>query len=165
MSLAGTLVLTLVIVAMALSSLASFVPYIPGPVLVWGIGAAYAAFTGLERVTFLALIAMTGLMMIGSTADFWMQLAGMRMKGGSCLATLGSLIGGALATFLIPILGTLIGMIGGALAIEFLHKGELDPALDAGKNALQVYLLSAITEFGSSLLILAIFLLSIWYTA
>lgn len=167
MSLAGSLVLALVIVLMALSSLASFLPYIPGPVLVWGIGLVYAAFTSMERVTFLALIAMTGFMAVGSTADFWMQLLGVRMQGGSCLATIGSIVGGIIATFVIPIpvIGTLIGMVAGALAFEFMRKGEVDPAVAAGKNALQVYLLSAITEFTTSILILLVFVLSIWYTA
>lgn len=167
LSLAGSVVLALVIIAMMLSTLASFVPFIPGPVLVWGIGAVYAAFTGLDRVTFWALLAMTGIMAIGSTADFWMQLLGVHMEGGSCLATLGSIVGGTVTTFIIPIpiIGTVIGMVLGALAFEFMRQRELDPALKAGKNALNVYLLSVAVEFTASILILLFFLLSIWYTA
>ncbi len=167
MGLAESTILILVIVAMSLSTLLAFVPFIPGPVVVWGLGCAYAAFTGLERVTFLAVFAMTAIMVVGSTADFWMQVIGLKMRGGSCLASLGSITGGFLATFLIPIpiCGTVIGMVLGALAFEMLRHRELDPAIRAGQNALNVYLLSAFTEFSAGLLILVIFLLSLWYTA
>jgi uncharacterized protein YqgC (DUF456 family) len=74
------------------------------------------------------------------------------------------LIGGVLGTFLIPvpILGTLIGAVVGAMGVEFVRFGELQIALDAGGHAFRLYLLSVTVEFASSLLIIAVFALSVW---
>lgn len=164
MGLGETTLFVLALVAMFLCSLASFLPYIPGPVLVWSVGALYIAFTGIDLTTFAGLVVMSGLMVVGATADFWMQFFGLRLQGGSCLATVGSMVGGVLATFLIPIpiIGTIIGIVAGAWAFELLRSQEMDPALLAGKAAFQVYLLSAVTEFISSLLILGVFAVAVW---
>ncbi len=166
MAIAETILILIAIVMMGVGLLLTLVPFLPGPMIVWGIGFVFALIDGFERVTLLALAAMTLLMILGSTADLWMQAFGVNMKGGSCLATLGSILGGIVGTFLIPIpiLGTVAGMVIGALLFEFMRQGELDPALQAGQNAFKVYLLSTLAELGASFGILVVFILSVWIT-
>jgi len=110
---------------------------------------------------------MTILMVIGSTADIWLRLLGMQKRGGSCWAALGSLMGGLLATFLIPIpiLGTLIGAIVGALLVEFMRMGEVEVAMQAGRSVIESYLIGIVVEFTISLGIVLTFLASIYFTA
>jgi uncharacterized protein YqgC (DUF456 family) len=154
------------LVLMVISLFLSLIPLIPGPLLVWGIGTLFAFLNEFERVTYLAVGLMTLLMVLGSTAEFWLPVFGLKTQGGSCLTSLGSLGGGIIGTFLIPIpiLGTAIGAVVGALLVEMLRVGELRGALSAGKRAFELYLLSMVVEFAASGAILVVFIVSLWVT-
>jgi len=159
----------MIVVALALmgvSVLVSIVPFVPGPLLVWTVALVFALLNDFERVTYLAFGVMTVLMVAGSTSDYWMQALGFKMKGGSCLTTLGSLGGGILGTFFIPVplFGTVIGMVLGALAVEMVRVGDVRSALGAGRTTFELYLIGVAFELTTSLVIAAIFVLSIWMT-
>jgi uncharacterized protein YqgC (DUF456 family) len=166
MELADSALIAVAIILMAIGALLSVVPLMPGPLLVWGVGVIFAVIDGFERLTVPALAAMTVLMIAGSTSEVWMQFFGIRMEGSSCLSTIGSLAGGLVGTFVIPIpiLGTVIGMVIGALAFELMRVGELDRALKAGHNTFKLYLVGFAVEFAASAAILGVFVLSVWLT-
>jgi hypothetical protein len=147
--------------------LVSLVPFVPGPAILWAIAVVFAILNDFERLPIPALVVMSILMLIGSTADIWLRMLGMQRRGGSCWAAVGSLIGGLLATFLIPvpILGTLIGAIAGALLVEFMRMGELSFAMQAGRSVIESYLVGIVVEFTISLVIVATFFISIYITA
>lgn len=151
------------VVLMVIAVVASLLPVVPGPALVWAIGLAYGALTGFTHVTGLSLILMTLLMILGSTTGWWMQALGMHAQGGSCLSILGALVGGLIGTFAIPIpfLGTIVGLVLGALLFEFARVGEFRQAMQSGGAALRGYLLSVLVEGGISILILAVFVISL----
>jgi uncharacterized protein YqgC (DUF456 family) len=152
------------LVLMLISLAISFVPFVPGTILVWGIGLAHAILTGFEPVTVLAVAVMTLLMIAGSTSDIWMQFFGVRTGGGSCLSAAGSIVGGIAGTFLIPIpiLGTVIGTVAGAALTEFIRRGQLDIALEAGSTAFRLYVWGVVVEFTASLAIVIVFIVSVW---
>jgi uncharacterized protein YqgC (DUF456 family) len=110
---------------------------------------------------------MTILMVVGSTTDIWLRALGMQRRGGSCWAALGSVIGGILGTGLIPIpiVGTLVGAVAGALLVEFMRMGEVKVAMDAGRSVVESYLLGMVIEFVISIMIVANFLISVWLTS
>ncbi|MCL4877800.1 MAG: DUF456 family protein [Anaerolineae bacterium] len=145
----------------------AFIPFVPGPALVWCIGFAYAIITDFDRVTVLAVIVMTLFMIVGASSDLWLRALGMKARGTSCWGTMGSFAGGILGTFFIPIpiLGTMIGLIAGALLVEFMRLGELKPAWTAGRSALEIYVLGKLVEFSMSAAIVAVFAVSAWQTA
>ena len=158
-SVLGILAVVLMIVAIV----ASLLPVVPGPALVWAIGLVYAALTGFTHVTWLSVGLMTVLMILGSTTGWWTQILGMHAEGGSWLSILGSLVGGLIGTFAIPIpfLGTIIGLVLGALLFEFARVGEFRQAVRSGGSALRGYLLSVLVEGGIGILILIVFVLSL----
>jgi uncharacterized protein YqgC (DUF456 family) len=82
------------------------------------------------------------------------------------MASLGSLIGGLVGTFVLPIplIGTVAGMVIGALLFEFMRVGEMQQATRAGRIAFKTYLLGIVTEFASSVAIVLIFAASVWLT-
>jgi uncharacterized protein len=164
--IAETALIITALILMIIGLLLTLVPFVPGPILLWGVGMVTAILTGFDRVPLLAVLAMTGLMLVGSTAEIWMQFFGLRMEGSSCVSTLGGMIGGIVGTFMIPIplVGTVIGMVLGALAFEFMRQGELELAIRAGQNAFQLYLLSVAAEFTASVGIFFVFALSVWVT-
>ncbi|MBZ0302503.1 MAG: DUF456 domain-containing protein [Anaerolineae bacterium] len=157
MDITHSLLLVVTIVAMIGALLASIIPFIPGPVLLWGIALVYAALT--QSVPTAALVVMTLLMAAGATSDYWLPLVGVRTQGLSCLGAVGSILGGTLGTFLIPvpILGTLIGSILGAMLIEFSRIRQWRHALQAGQITIKLYLWSVIVQFAIGLAILLVF--------
>ncbi len=154
------------LVLMGLSLLVSIVPFVPGPLLVWAVGLVFALLNDFQRVTYLAFGVMTVLMIAGSTSDYWMQALGFKIKGGSCLTTLGSISGGIVGTFFIPIplFGTVIGMVLGALAVEMMRVGDWRAALGAGRTTFELYLIGVAFELTTSLAIAAVFAISVWQT-
>jgi uncharacterized protein YqgC (DUF456 family) len=139
--------------------LLSVLPFLPGPFLLWLISLIYAILTEFRFVTPLAMVIITVFMLAGSTKDFWMPILGMKTYGVSCSTALGMMIGGTAGTFLIPVpvLGTLLGAIGGAVLLELLSVGEMRRAFQAGGIALKAFILGMLTELGFNLLIVAVF--------
>ena len=81
----------------------------------------------------------TVLMMIATTKDIWMPILGMKTYGVSCSSAFGMFVGGLIGTFAIPIpiVGTLIGAIVGAILLELLNLGDMQKALKSGRIRLQ----------------------------
>jgi len=158
-SLLPVIAVILMLVAIA----ASILPVVPGPALVWAIGLIYAILTNFQQVGVLSLVVMTILMILGSTTGWWMQALGMRAQGGSVLSIIGAMIGGLVGTFAIPmpLVGTLIGIVGGALVFEFLRVRQLRPALRSGTSAATGYVLGILVEGGIALLIVVVFVISV----
>ncbi|NLE52444.1 MAG: DUF456 domain-containing protein [Chloroflexi bacterium] len=161
-----SVMIVVALVLMGVSVLVSVIPFVPGPLLVWAVGLVFAILNDFERVTYLAFGVMTVIMIAGSTSDYWMQALGFKMKGGSCLTTLGSIGGGIVGTFAIPVplFGTVIGMVLGALAVELMRVGDWRSAVAAGRTSFELYLIGVAFEITASLLIGAVFALSIWLT-
>jgi uncharacterized protein YqgC (DUF456 family) len=69
------------------------------------------------------------------------------------------MIGGLVGTFAIPIpiLGTLIGAMGGAILLELLNLGDFQRALKAGSIAFKSFVLGMATEIGFCILIALVF--------
>lgn len=153
-------------VMMGISLLVSIVPFVPGPLLIWAVGLVFAILNDFERVTYLAFGIMTVIMIAGATSDYWLQALGFRMKGGSCLTTLGSIGGGILGTFFLPIplFGTVVGMVLGALAVELMRVGDMRSALEAGRTSLELYLIGVAFELTAGVAIVIVFAVSLWAT-
>lgn len=157
-----TLFLVVVLVLMFIAAMASILPFVPGPVLVWAIGLLYAVLTKFGPISVPTVLLMTALMLIGSSTAWWTQTLGMKAQGSSPLSIIGALVGGLIGTFAIPIpvLGTLIGLVFGSLLLEFARVRKFRVALRAGNAAVRGYVLSALVETGISILILIVFGLS-----
>jgi uncharacterized protein YqgC (DUF456 family) len=151
------------IVLMLIAIVASFLPFVPGPLMVWAIALVYAVLMGFDHVTWLSAVIMTALMVLGSTTGWWTQALGMKAHGGSCLSIVGALVGGLIGTFLIPVpfVGTLVGLVLGALVLEFARVGEFKKAVQVSSAAVSGYVMSMIVEFGISVLILLVFVVSL----
>jgi uncharacterized protein YqgC (DUF456 family) len=102
-------------------------------------------------------------MVINSTSDFWLPMLGVKTSGLTCLAAIGSIIGGLIGTFIIPIpiVGTLIGTVLGALIIEYAVLREKTRALRAGQVALKLFIIGYILELVMTFAIFGVFIASI----
>ncbi|MEQ8675967.1 MAG: DUF456 domain-containing protein [Aggregatilineales bacterium] len=157
---------TVAVIAMIGIMVISIIPFVPGPLMMWGVALAFGLIDGFENLHIVAFALITVLMILGSTTGFWMPVLGMRAQGGSCWGTMGTIIGALVGTFFIPIpipfCGTLIGAVLGALAFEFIHIGDARKAMKAGQLAMTTYFLGLVAEFVMSFAIFAVFLLNVW---
>jgi len=142
------------------------VPILPGPLMPWAVAIVYGVFTGWTRITPLAAIVMTLLMVVGVTADWWRPLLGAKTTGMGCRTSLGSFAGGFLGTFLIPIplLGTVIGLVAGALLMELAQFGNLQKAMSAGKAALRMFVVGYALNIAISVAIFVVYVISVLTT-
>jgi uncharacterized protein YqgC (DUF456 family) len=159
MGIAESTLTVIASVLMVVALVASFLPFLPGPFMLWVISVGYGALTGFSQLTVGSAVVITALMLIATSKDIWMPLVGMRKYGVSCSSALGMMVGGLVGTFAIPIpiVGTLLGAIGGAVLLELLNLGDMQLALKAGGVAFKSFLLGMATEFGFNLLICIVF--------
>lgn len=144
----------------------SFIPILPGPLLPWAVGIVYGALTNWERLTPAAAVIMTVLMLVGVTADWWRPLLGAKTTGISCKTSFGSFVGGLVGTFLIPIplVGTVIGLVAGALVVELAQFGDLRKAMQAGQSALKLFVIGYALNVALSIAIFLVYLISLLTT-
>ncbi len=159
-------ILLLATALMLVTLVLAFIPILPGPLMPWAVGIVYGIFTGWQRITPLAAIIMTLLMLVGVTADYWRPLLGAKTTGMGCRTSLGSFAGGFLGTFLIPIplIGTVIGLVAGALLMELVQFGDLKKAMGAGRAALKQFVISYALNIGISVGIFVVYIISVLAT-
>ena len=163
MDIAQSALIPVAVFAMVLGVVLAFIPILPGALIVWAIGIVSAFADQFDRITPPAAILMTVIMVASVSSDLWLPLLGVKTSGLSCLGAIGSLIGGLLGTFFIPIpiIGTLIGTVLGALAIEYVALREKAKALRAGQTALKLFIIGYILELVSVFAIFGVFIVSI----
>ncbi len=166
MQLNATLLLILATALMIVTLVLAFIPILPGPLMPWAVAIVYGILTGWQRVTPLAALIVTLLMLVGVTADYWRPLLGAKTTGMGCRTSLGSFAGGFIGTFLIPIplLGTVIGLVAGALLIELAQFGNLRKAMGAGRAALKQFVVGYALTIAISVAIFVVYLISILST-
>ncbi|MBI1279445.1 MAG: DUF456 family protein [Anaerolineaceae bacterium] len=166
LSVDPTVLLILATALMLVTLALAFIPILPGPLMPWAVGIVYGLVTGWTRITPAAAVVMTLLMIVGITADYWRPLLGAKTTGMGCRTSLGSFAGGIIGTFLIPIplVGTVIGLVAGALVMEFIQFRDLAKAMSAGRSALKQFALGYALTIGLSIAIFAVYVVSVFTT-
>ncbi len=167
MPFANTPIVALSLIVMILGIVASFIPVVPGTVLVWAIATIFAVLDGFAHITVPAVIVMTLIMLISITHDIWLPLIGIQSSGLSCLGAVGLTIGGLIGTFAIPVplVGSLLGAVAGALLVEFIKMRQLRGAIKAETVAAKLFFIGYLIEVGSAIAVFGVYLYSIYSTA
>jgi len=141
----------------------SFIPILPGTVIVWLAAMAFGLANQWTRFTPAAGIVATAIMIFSVSSDFWLPALGIKTGGLTCLGAIGGLIGGLVGTFFIPlpICGTLIGAVAGALLAELIHFRELRRAVRAGQSAAKLFVVGYIVEAVSSIAVFVVYIVSL----
>jgi uncharacterized protein len=153
--------LVAVLLVMGFGVLAAVLPLVPGPALVWFAALIYAILTGFREIGWLPIIALTVLMILGSTTNLWMSVLGVKVTGGSLLSVLVGMIGMLIGMVVFFPFGALIGAVVGALGVELLRTGDWRKALKIGGGTVGGYLLGVIIEFLFALTMSIIFIVSL----
>jgi uncharacterized protein YqgC (DUF456 family) len=148
---------------MVLALVVSFIPILPGTVIVWLAAMAFGILDQWTQFTPAAGIICTAIMIFSVTSDFWLPALGMKTGGLTCLGAVGSLIGGFVGTFLIPlpICGTLIGAVAGALLAELVRFRDLRKAFAGGQTAAKMFVVGYILEAVCSIAVFVVYIVSV----
>lgn len=154
-------------VLMVIALVLAFIPIMPGTFLVWAVAIVTAFLLDFTRITPVAAGLITAIFLVGITSDFWLPLVGVKSRGLTCMSALGSLVGGLVGTFFIPIpiLGTLIGCVAGAALVEFVAMRNMDSVMRASRTAFSLFIVGYLIEIGTSIAIAVIFFISLITTA
>ncbi|MDX2160800.1 MAG: DUF456 domain-containing protein [bacterium] len=142
----------------------SFIPVIPGPLLAWLVALAYAWATNFQHVSVLAVALITLVMLAATLSDFWLPLFGVKTSGGSCGVIAGTIIGGIVGSFAIPIpvVGTLIGSVIGAVGVELIAARDAanspDQTRAAADFAVRNFVYGIAVKLAANFIILVLFL-------
>lgn len=133
------------------------VPLLPGILLIWLAVLAYVLIYGFELLSVPTFVAVTVIALVTGTADLWLPLLGAKTSGVSW-KTLGLGVVGAIAgTFLVPVLGTIIGYAAGILLGEYIRLGEWRPAVRSSVVGLVSWGVGTIVQLLGGVLIIIIF--------
>lgn len=148
----------IVIFLLLLSLIGTLIPVIPGVLLMWLIVFIYALVDGFTTVSSTAFILITLIALITGTSDIWLTLFGAKKGGASIRSMLIGTVGAIAGSFAFPIVGTIIGYIGGLLLGEYWQHGDWEMAKKAGIGGLTGWGIATVIQFIGGIIIFAIFL-------
>lgn len=164
--MAGEILLyTLAYLLIFFGLIGSVLPLLPGPFLIFLGALVWAAVDGFSAVGWPTLLFLLILTLLAWASDLFLTTTLAKRAETSWKAVGGAIAGGLLAgIFLggwIPVIGTLIATIGGAiagiLALEYLDKRNLNQAFQASKAYIGGYLLSSVFEATLAILMILVF--------
>jgi uncharacterized protein YqgC (DUF456 family) len=135
------------------------VPLLPGILLVWLAVLFYAYADGFTTITPTWFAVLTLIAFLTGTSDLWLPLFGARRTGASWTALAAGVLGAIIGTFLLPILGTIVGYAAGVLLAEYIRHGAWEPALKSGLGVLAGWGVATLVQLLGAITIIAIFYL------
>ena len=151
--------LPIAIVLIIVGIAGTFLPIIPGPLLVFA-GLLLAALNdGFTKVGVPTLIFLGLLVALCYVVDFLATLFGVKKVGASKLAVLGSAIGGVVGLFF-GFAGVVIGPFVGAAAGEYLARRDVKQAGKAGVGSWLGFIFGAVAKLALIFVMIGTFLLS-----
>jgi uncharacterized protein YqgC (DUF456 family) len=143
----------------------SILPLLPGSLLIFLGALLWASVDGFEAIGWPTLVVLFVLTVAAWASDIVITTALTRRAGASWKAVLGAIVGGILGGVFfggwIPIVGTVVATVAGAvigiLATEYLDKRNWAQARQASKGYIAGFILSSIFEAALAVLMIVVF--------
>jgi uncharacterized protein YqgC (DUF456 family) len=147
------------IVFMLIGIIGIIVPILPGMLLVWLTLLGYAWVTDFEIIKWWMLVILTLVAMITGTASIWLPYLGAKSLGAAKRSAFLGFIGGVIGTFIMPLVGTVIGYALGIILGEFHKHRDLRVAIKRSIGGVAGWGISTVVELAGALTIFIVFLL------
>lgn len=142
--------MSVVILFFLVGFLGSFLPILPGAVIIWAGIIVHKLWLGEESISWTWVGIATGLMVLAQLADYACTVWGARKFGASWRGGLGALLGGILGLFIPPQLVMIFaGPFVGAVAAEYLGGSLAEASVKAGVGTL----VGGLVAFGAKIAI------------
>ncbi len=150
--------LDLALLGMVLGLLGTLIPFVPGlPIIVLCAVAYYTFAAGWSLSALVAVGVMIVLMVVGSTAEWWVAPASAQRGGGGCLSSFLAAIAGIVGFFVIPGIGVIVLPLVVVLVVEYLRARDVRHAGRATAAYFVGWLLSNGIELVAGLLMIGVF--------
>lgn len=144
----------------------SVLPLVPGPIFIWLGALLWAANDGFQAVGWPTLFFLGVLTILAWASDLFLTAVFSRRMGASWKAVLGAILGGFAGGILfggwIPIVGTLVatvlGAVAGMVVMEFFDKRDLRVALRSTQGYVLGVLASSALEASLAVAMIVIFI-------
>lgn len=153
-----TLSLGVVFIFLLVGLIGTIIPILPGSLLMWLTVLIYAFVDRFQTVSAGSVWIISLIFVVTGTADYWMSYLGAKKGGASRRAQLFGFVGAIAGTFLLPLLGTIIGYVVGLLLGEYQQQGDWDKALKVSVGGLAGWGVATAVQFIGGLFILGIFI-------
>lgn len=143
-----------VILAFVVGLLGTFLPVIPGLIVIWLAALYYAAvIVGFDVFSPWVFALITIIALVAGTSNIWLAALGAKTTGASWRTLIVGFLGAILGTFFLPIplVGTIVGYAAGLILSEYVRQGELRPALKSAFGGMVGWGISTAFEFGGGL--------------
>lgn len=137
------------------------IPIIPGTLLVWVTAVIYAWATDFEIITWPLVVLFTLISLVTGLADIWLPLLGAQKTGASKRAMFLGVVGGIIGTFILPLIGTIIGYGLGILLGEYQKVRDLKLAWRASIGGMAGWGVATIVQLGGALFMLVVFVVRV----
>jgi len=147
----------LVILAFIIGLFGTFLPIIPGIIIIWLASLFYAvALVGFGAFSPWIFALITLVAIVAGTSTIWLSALGAKTTGASWRTLLVGLVGAIAGTFLIPIplIGTIAGYAIGLVLAEYARLREWQPAAKAALGGVVGWGVSSAVEFAGGVLII-----------
>ena len=134
----------------------TLIPVLPGLMLMWATVVAYGFVAGFDAIGISVIVFVTVLTVIAIGLGVVLPKQAADAAGASKRSQIAAVIGAIIGFFVIPVVGALIGAVGGIALAEYLDKDEWGPAWASTKGVLTGMGLAAIVQFVIGVLILAL---------
>lgn len=152
-----------VIVILLFGLVGTFIPLVPGVLLMWLTILIYAWGEGFTAVSTSSFILISLIALVTGTSDIWLTLFGAKKGGASMHAMLTGILGAIIGSFVFPIVGTIAGYIGGVLLGEYWRHGDWEIAKKAGLGGLVGFGIASLIQFIGGIFMLFIFLWQVFF--
>jgi hypothetical protein len=155
------LVIAVTAVLMLLGLAGSVLPLLPGsPLIVLG-ALLYGWHTDFTVITWLDLIVLGAIALLGQLLDYAATALGARKFGAGRWGMTGAFAGGMLGVFFGGIIGIIFGSFFGAVILEYITGKTMKVSLQTGLGALLGFLGGAIGKFVLSVVMVGIFIVQL----
>lgn len=147
----------LVIIAFIIGLFGTFLPILPGVMIIWFASLFYAwVLVGFSHFSPWIFVLITFIAVVAGTSDIWLSALGAKTTGASWRTLLVGLIGAIAGTFLIPIplIGTIAGYAAGLILAEYVRLNEWRPAVKAAFGGVVGWGVSSAVELAGGVLII-----------
>jgi uncharacterized protein YqgC (DUF456 family) len=151
-------VVALVALAMAVGTIGTLVPVLPGLALVWAAGLVYGLAEGFGTIGSAAMVLMTALAVAGVAAGWLLPKRAAAAAGAHRRSVWLGVVGAVVGFFVVPVVGVAVGGLLGLYAGEW--QRTRDPALawNATRRTLVAFGLATLAQFAAALAMIATWL-------
>ncbi|MEI5132794.1 DUF456 domain-containing protein [Streptomyces libani] len=137
---------------MLLGLLGVLVPGIPGPLIVWA-GVMWWTLSEKSALAWVVLMAATALLLLNQVLKWLLPARNLRAVGTPYRALFLAGVAGIVGFFVIPVIGGVLGSVGGLYLLERIRLGSHGDAWASTRTALRAIGLSVLVELFACLLV------------